>query len=66
MARSAPWSKTDAALVWRADAQTDEAIVLSFALRRGGTLLREWTDGWDRRLLLPLTKAETKAALAAQ
>lgn len=66
MARSAPWSKTDAALVWWADAQTEEAMILSFALRRGGTLLREWTDGWDRRLLLPLTKAETKAALAAQ
>ena len=66
MARSAPWSRTDASLSYRVEAQTDEALVFSFALRCGGALLRQWTDGWDLRLLLPLTGAEVRAALAAQ
>ena len=66
MARSAPWSRTDASLGYCVEALTDGALVFSFSSRCGGELLRQWTDGWDARLLLPLTGSEVSSAIAAQ
>ena len=65
MARSGPWRMTEAALTYRTEAQTADALVLAFETREGGEVLRQWEEGWERRTFLPLFKSERRATLAA-
>ena len=44
MARSAPWQKTALTLTYRVSTQTEEAIILAFAVKDGEEVLRHWEE----------------------
>ena len=58
MARSAPWQKTALTLTYRVSTQTEEALILAFAVKDGEEVLRHWEEGWERSAFLPLFKRE--------
>ena len=58
MARSAPWQKTALTLTYCVSTQTEEALILAFAVKDGEEVLRHWEEGWERSAFLPLFKSE--------
>ena len=58
MARSAPWQKTALTLTYHVSTQTEEALILAFAVKDGEEVLRHWEEGWERSAFLPLFKRE--------
>ena len=58
MARSAPWQKTALTLTYCVSTQTEEALILAFAVKDGEEVLRHWEEGWERSAFLPLFKRE--------
>ena len=64
MARSAPWQMTAVTLTYRVSAQTEDAVVFTFEVNDGESVLRRWEEGWECSAFLPLFKAERGSALA--
>ena len=64
MARSGPWRMTEAALTYHVSAQTEDAVVFTFEVNDGESVLRRWEEGWECSAFLPLFKAERGSALA--
>ena len=58
MARSAPWQKAALTLTYCVSTQTEEALILAFAVKDGEEVLRHWEEGWERSAFLPLFKRE--------
>ena len=63
-ARSAPWQMTAVTLTYRVSAQTEDAVVFTFEVNDGESVLRRWEEGWECSAFLPLFKAERGSALA--
>ena len=64
MARSAPWRMTAVALSYRVSAQTEDAVIFTFEVNDGKSILRRWEEGWERSAFLPLFKTEREAVLS--
>ena len=61
---SAPWQMTAVTLTYRVSAQTEDAVVFTFEVNDGESVLRRWEEGWECSAFLPLFKAERGSALA--
>lgn len=64
MARSAPWQMTAVTLTYRVSAQTEDAVVFTFEVNDGESVLRRWEEGWECSAFLPLFKTEQESVLS--